>query len=94
MQPKTGFQFVGSGDVYALTTTNATIQTLRPPQINLRIRSDTYRFTPQRDITAFEATRIMSLLIPMMVTTIAPIDLDSWWDEAGPSIWRHFTAVG
>ena len=77
----------------APTQTSVTAQTQGAPQITLTIRADTYRFTPQRDITAFEATRIMALLIPALVTTISAQDLASWWDEAGPDIWRHFSAT-
>ena len=91
-----GYQFVGSGSLTSATLMQqtATVQTQGgPPQITLTIRSDTYRFTPQRDITAFEATRIMALLIQRLTASISNQDLISWWDEAGPGIWRHFSAT-
>ena len=89
-----GYRFVGKGTFTSATLMQQTVTAqTQPPQITLTIRSDTYRFTPQRDITAFEATRIMALLIPALVTPIAAQDLASWWDEAGPGIWRHFSAI-
>ena len=91
-----GYQFVGSGTVTSATLMQPTapVQTQGgPPKITLHIRSEIYRFTPQRDITAFEASRIMAILIQRLTASIAAADIASWWDDAGPDIWRHFSAI-
>ena len=66
----------------------------RVPSIQIHMEQpggalEAFTFAPQRDITAHELARIMVALVSGMN---GAVDLQGWWAEAGPDIWRHFKA--
>lgn len=64
------------------------------PCIQIEIDGQSMRFRPQRDITAYE----LGLCVEMFTCAIAPsgmmlLDVEGWWRDVGPAVWRHWEPV-